>query len=114
MTLAERRRLQKRQDVRGDLLALLLLQEVPGIVDRRLGLRTRGGDQPTKEGVAAARDWIAVREEDERRFVPGGEPRARLAQLGGAGLVGLRRHQRGERPGAGLKRAVGKRRLIGA
>ena len=51
--LAEQRRPQKRQDVRGDLLALLLLQEVPSIVDRRLGLRARGGNEPAKEGVAA-------------------------------------------------------------
>src|SRR5260370_10737 len=107
--LAERRRSQKRQDVRGDLLALLLLQEVPSIVDRRLGLRARGGDEPAKEDVAAARDRVAIREEDERRFVPAGELGARLAHLGGAGLVGLRRHERRECLGAGLKRPIGKR-----
>ena len=98
---------------RGELLALVLLQEVPATLDRRVRLPFGAGHVADELALAALGDRVAVAEGAEERLVerPQHLPRLRCSRRGR--VVGRRRHQRREDAGAGHVGVVGERSVVG-
>src|SRR5205807_5509356 len=97
----------------GQLLAAVLLQEVAAAGDRGVWLVGGTRDRLLEHAVGPRGDRVGVAEGAQERLLEGVQHRPRLAVRLGRRVVGRRRHQHRELPGALLVGLVGERRVVG-
>src|SRR2546430_4525393 len=82
------------------LLATVLLEEVPAAGDRRVRLAGGTGDRLLEDPIGSGGDRVGVAEGAQERLLEGAEHRPCLAVGLGRRVVGRRRHDHGELAGA--------------
>src|SRR5205814_315162 len=97
----------------GQLLTLVLLEEVAGSGDDRVRLAAGARNRLAQERVGAPRDRVRVAEGGEERLLPAAEHLPRPAVRRRRRIVGRGRDEQREAPRPGLVALVGKGCVVG-